>query len=228
MSCIKGLAVRHKREIALGAAILVIVSLAYLFGWTNIFTVQKISVAGSPNAQITKQVLQIADIKKGEKLARIEPRAISANLSLAGIDWIESVQISRNWISRAVTINLSARDAIAISGEKYVDAKGVLFTSPVQISKKLAEISAKDQSARSAAVDFYLSLPVEMQAKTSRILATSAKNFQLTLDEKLRINWGDGANNSLKIKIYRALIALPENKKIREMDVSDPSKPTVK
>ena len=90
---------RHKREIAFGAAILVIASLAYLFGWTNIFTVQKISVAGSPNAQITKQVLQIADIKKGEKLARIEPRAISANLSLAGIDWIESVQISRNGIS---------------------------------------------------------------------------------------------------------------------------------
>ena len=51
---------------------------------------------------------------------------------------------------------------------------------------------------------------------------------QLTLDEKLRINWGDTANNSLKIKIYRALIALPENKKIQQMDVSDPTKPTVK
>ena len=219
---------RRKREIAIGAAILVIATLAFLFGWTNILTVKKISVSGSPNTQITKQVLQIADIQKGEKLARIEPRAIATNLSLAGIDWIESVQISRNWISRALTINLAARNAIAISGGKYVDAKGVLFTSPIEITKKLAEISAGNQSARSAAVDFYLSLPTEIQAKTSRINATSAKNFQLILDEKLRINWGDAANNSLKIKIYKALVALPENKKIKEMDVSDPSKPTVK
>ena len=98
---------RHKREFILGFALLLIATLAFLFGWTNIFTVKEVSVTGSPNSQITKQVLEIADIKTGEKLARIEPRAISSNLALAGIDWIESVKISRNWISRAVTINLA-------------------------------------------------------------------------------------------------------------------------
>ena len=110
---------RHKREFALGLSILIIATLAFLFGWTNIFTVQKVSVNGSPNSEITKQVLQIADIQKGEKLARIEPRAISSNLALAGIDWIESINISRNWINRSVTINLAARDAIAFAGGKY-------------------------------------------------------------------------------------------------------------
>ncbi|MFM8446646.1 MAG: cell division protein FtsQ/DivIB [Candidatus Nanopelagicaceae bacterium] len=219
---------RLKREFALGISILIIATLAFLFGWTNIFTVQSVSVNGSPNSQITKQVLQIADIQKGEKLARIEPRAISSNLALAGIDWIESVNISRNWISRAVTINLSARDAIATSGSRYIDAKGVLFTSPVKVSKKLAEIKAKDASTRAAAVDFYLALPTEIRVDATSITASSSKNFQIIMDSGLRINWGDSANSAVKVKIYKALLALPENKKIKQMDVSDPTKPTVK
>lgn len=219
---------RHKREFALGLSILIIATLAFLFGWTNIFTVQKVSVNGSPNSEITKQVLQIADIQKGEKLARIEPRAISSNLALAGIDWIESINISRNWINRSVTINLAARDAIAFAGGKYVDAKGVLFTSPVKISKKLAEINAKDESARAATVHFYLSLPSEIRANAISITASSTKNFQINMDGGLRINWGDAANSAVKVKIYKALLALPENKKIKQMDVSDPTKPTVK
>ena len=109
---------RRKREFTLGIALLLIATLAFLFGWTNIFTVKGVSVSGSPNSQITKEVLRIADIKLGEKLARIEPRNITSNLALAGIDWIEKVNISRNWISRDVTINISARVPVAISGDK--------------------------------------------------------------------------------------------------------------
>ena len=89
-------------------------------------------------------------------------------------------------------------------------------------------IKAKDDSARAAAVDFYLSLPAEIRDKASSITASSAKNFQIVMDSELRINWGDAANNAVKVKIYQALLALPENKKIKQMDVSDPTKPTVK
>ena len=100
---------RRRRELILGILLLIVASLAFLFGWTNLFTVKNVTVEGSPNSQITKQVLQIADIQKGEKLARIEPRNISTKLALAGIDWVEEVKVSRNWITRAVSINLSAR-----------------------------------------------------------------------------------------------------------------------
>ena len=125
---------RRKRELFVGISVIVIATLAFVFGWTNLFTVKSVSVAGSPNSQITKQVLLIADINKGEKLARVEPRNISSKLALAGIDWIENVKISRNWINRNVTINLSARVAIAKSGDRYVDKGGVLFTSPESAS----------------------------------------------------------------------------------------------
>ena len=219
---------RRKRELILGISILIIATLAFVFGWTNLFTVKEVAVSGSPNTQITKQVLQIADINLGEKLARIEPRNIESNLALAGIDWIENVKISRNWVSRKVTINLSAREAIAVSGLQYVDAHGVLFTSPVKLNKKLTELNAKDDSARAAAAEFYLSLPKELQKEVAVVAATATKNFQILLKKRVRINWGDASNTELKLKIYRALIALPENEKIRLMDVSDPTKPTVK
>jgi cell division protein FtsQ len=219
---------RHKRELFVGITILLIATLAFLFGWTNLFTVKGIAVEGAPNSQITKQVLQIADIKIGEKLARVEPRNISSKLSLSGIDWIKEVKVSRNWISRNVTIKLDARIPVAASGGKFVDASGVLFTSPVAQNKKLAEISAGSETSRAAAIDLYLSLPADLRDQVTAIAASSTENFQITLNEKLRINWGGNSNTSVKIKIYKALIALPENKKITEMDVSDPTKPTVK
>ena len=99
----------HKKELLIGVIVFLISTLAYILGWTNIFTVQDISVTGSPTNEITAQVLQISDIQRGEKLARVEPRKISNNLALAGINWIESVDISRNWLTRKVAINLKAR-----------------------------------------------------------------------------------------------------------------------
>ena len=219
---------RRKRELFVGIAILLIATLAFLFGWTNIFTVKSLAVEGSPNSQITKQVLQIADIRIGEKLARVEPRNISSKLSLSGIDWIKEVKVKRNWVSRNVTIKLDARVPVAVSGNKFVDASGVLFTSPVAENKKLAQITAGSETSRAAAIELYLALPADLRNQVSAISASSTENFQITLNDKLQINWGSNSNTSVKIKIYKALIALPENKKITEMDVSDPTKPTVK
>ena len=219
---------RRKRELFVGITILLIATLAFLFGWTNIFTVKSLAVEGSPNSQITKQVLQIADIRIGEKLARVEPRNISSKLSLSGIDWIKEVKVKRNWVSRNVTIKLDARVPVAVSGNKFVDASGVLFTSPVAENKKLAQITAGSETSRAAAIELYLALPADLRNQVTAISASSTENFQITLDDNLQINWGGNSNTTVKIKIYMALIALPENKKITEMDVSDPTKPTVK
>lgn len=218
----------RKREITIGATLLIIATLAFLFGWTNLFTVHGVSVSGSPNSDITKQVLYIADIKNGEKLARIEPRNISSKLALAGIDWVENVKVSRNWLSRKVDISLQARVAVAKAGAQFIDAGGNVFTSPVEIKEELATISSLNASGRSAAINFYLNLPKDFKGRTEKIVATSPSNFQILLKNNLRIIWGANSNNQLKVKIYKALIALPENKKIKVMDVSDPTKPTVK
>lgn len=223
----------QRRELTFGALLLALATLAYIFGWTNIFTVKDVSVSGSPTNEITAQVLKIADIQKGEKLARIEPRNISNRLALAGINWVEGVNISRNWFSRKVDINLKARIpiAISISDNRYIDEAGVLFESPIKVEQKLIQIDAPNYSARSATVKFLGALPNEIKGKLSMISTSqqsNAQNFILLAKDGLQISWGADRDNALKVKIFRALLAQPENKKIRYMDLIDPTKPSVR
>lgn len=223
----------QRRELTFGALLLALATLAYIFGWTNIFTVKDVSVSGSPTNEITAQVLKIADIQKGEKLARIEPRNISNRLALAGINWVEGVNISRNWFSRKVDINLKARIpiAISISDNRYIDEAGVLFESPIKVEQKLIQIDAPNYSARSATVKFLGALPNEIKGKLSMISTSqqsNSQNFILLAKDGLQISWGADRDNALKVKIFRALLAQPENKKIRYMDLIDPTKPSVR
>jgi cell division protein FtsQ len=221
----------HKKELLIGVIVFLISTLAYILGWTNIFTVQDISVTGSPTNEITAQVLQISDIQRGEKLARVEPRKISNNLALAGINWIESVDISRNWLTRKVAINLKARTPIAISGDKYLDKAGVIFTSPIVVSKDLVTIDASNFAARVAAVQFLQKLPQDFAKRIASISTTGqskSRSYEIALKNGLSISWGSDRDITLKIKIFKAILALPENKKITSMDLTDPTKPSVK
>ena len=237
MSSIKSMANKstgiqiHKKELLIGIIVFLISTLAYILGWTNIFTVQDISVTGSPTNEITAQVLQISDIQRGEKLARVEPRKISNNLALAGINWIESVDISRNWLTRKVAINLKARTPIAISGDKYLDKAGVIFTSPIVVSKDLVTIDASNFAARVAAVQFLQKLPQDFAKRIASISTTGqskSRSYEIALKNGLSISWGSDRDITLKIKIFKAILALPENKKITSMDLTDPTKPSVK
>ena len=232
---------KSKRELSIGALFLVIATAGYLLGWTNLFTVKEISVYGSPNTQITNQILQIAGVAKGEKLARVEPRSINSKMQSAGFDWVKEVEVSRNWFSRTVNIKLTTRSAVArLDGtDEYLDNEGARFKIPKELipSKGVQElvlISAANPNNQRAAVDFYRSLPSDFKSELKGIAASSSSNFEVSVNNikkdigVLRINWGSATDNALKVKIYRALIALPENSKITTMDLSDPNSPTVK
>lgn len=236
----------RKREIIIGVTILVIATAAYLFGWTNLFTVKNISISGAPNVQTTNAIMRISELKVGEKMARVEPRNIESKLASSGIGWLESVDISRNWFNGKVTLKLRAREAMAISGSQFVDVDGTLFTSPIDISEsakaKLPELIALNQTnqASSSAAKFranglslYLELPKDFQAKIKQITVSSRDNFQFIVElgqkgRELKINWGSRRDTAVKTKIFNALIALPENKNINSMDLSEPTKPSVK
>lgn len=242
---IKKFSKRVKQELSIGALLLVIATGAYLLGWTNLLTVKEISVTGSPNTTITTQILNLAGVTKGEKLARIEPRSINAKLQSTGFNWIKTIKISRNWIARTVNINLATRTPVArLNGtNEYLDSEGIRFSLPQEftaskgqneLASKLISISAATPNNQKAAVSFFSSLPSDFKSELSGLSASSSANFQVTLKstnnngKELRINWGSASDTALKVKIYKALIALPENSKISSMDLSDPNSPTVK
>lgn len=239
----------RKRELTVGIIVLLIATLAYLFGWTNIFTVKKLEIIGAPNPAITNTVIRFSDVKLGQKLARVEPRNIEGKLTSSGIDWLESVDISRNWISGKVVIDLKPREAVATTGDRFVDPSGFPFLSPVEIKEKLPELVGKSMQERADGIKLYQMLPDSFQSQVIKIVASSQDNFQFYVEisglEKsgakdssnssnsgklrvIKLNWGSPRDSDVKLKIYKALLELPENNQIKSMDLSDPTKPSVR
>ncbi len=211
---------RHRLGIA--TAILIFVVTAYILGWSTFFTVSSIEITGT-------KTLITTDIKIGERLARVEPRSIVAELGR--IKWIRSVEVSRNWISGKVSIAIVERTPIAIFNEQVIDEEGVSFPPINQSIQGLPHIQATDIDAAITAANFYNSLPKDFAdaIRTIKVATGDSYSIEMSQGEKsIELLWGQDGENSLKIRVYKALIARPENFEIQRIDLSAPHAPIVK
>ena len=80
---------------------------AYLLGWSSIFTVKEIKIEGSSENSLLLGTLTRQGIAPnvGDQLARVNIRSIERTLS--DLDWLENVDVSRNWASSSITISIS-------------------------------------------------------------------------------------------------------------------------
>ena len=194
----------------------------YVLGYSTLFTVSSVEIIGS-NSAIN------SGVSVGQKLARVEPRAIAAKFET--LDWVESADVSRNWISGKVTIQLTQRTPIAIFNNQVIDSTGKIFQLRSAPSKPLVQIQAGDLQAAVSAVEFFTSLPEDLKSALTVVKVRSTGAFVLEIDnagKNLEIRWGTNSDNELKIKVYKALLALPENSAIKSIDVSAPHAPIVK
>ena len=194
----------------------------YVLGYSTLFTVSSVEIIGS-NSAIN------SGVSVGQKLARVEPRAIAAKFET--LDWVESADVSRNWISGKVTIQLTQRTPIAIFNNQVIDSTGKSFQLRSAPSKPLVQIQAGDLQAAVSAVEFFTSLPEDLKSALTVVKVRSTGAFVLEIDnagKNLEIRWGTNSDNELKIKVYKALMALPENSAIKRVDVSAPHAPIVK
>ena len=211
-----------KRKLIALAAIAVLAGSTYLLGYSSFFTVSSIEVTGSDRFVST-------GITKGEKLARVEPRAIATKLER--LDWIQSAQVSRNWINGKVVIEITQRTPIAIFKNQVIDSSGSSFVPQGATPVGLVEIQARGIEEATKAVKFFTELPEELKSSLSvvKVRATGALVFIVENKGKnLEVRWGSNSENELKLKVYNALIALPENADIKRVDVSAPHAPIVK
>ena len=118
---------KKKRLIAL-LAIVLLTAASYVLGWSTLFTVSSVQIQG------TGIYLPIT-VKTGEKLARVEPRAVAA--SYEKYDFIQDAKVSRNWLTGKVTITITARTPIAIYNNQAIDAR-LKFSDPLRQSKNLS------------------------------------------------------------------------------------------
>jgi cell division septal protein FtsQ len=212
----------------------VIIALAYLLGWSSIFSVKKVEITGAPTAAVLANIEMKSQIEVGQQLARVNPQ--SAARKIEKLSWVKDVAISRNWLSGAVAIKINPRQPLAFFNSDQVpgqtiDEEGQLFSLPGYTNPDLALISAKSPDSALKANELFTALPENFRKNITSMLATSSNTFTLnsTLEGRdIRIRWGDSQDMVLKISVINSLLKLPENKKIKLIDVVAPYAPIVK
>ena len=210
------------RRLALFSSLALLTIATYILGWSSFFTVSSVEITG------TKTQLS-PGISTGEKLARIEPRAIAAKFET--LDWVADAKVSRNWINGKVSIEITERTPVAIFNNIVFDSDGNSFVLRGTPSSQLVQIQASDLVAAKKAVTFFSSLPADLKSALMVVKVRSSGSLVLEVNnagKNLEIRWGDDSDNELKLKVYKALIALPENASIKRVDVSAPHAPIVK
>ena len=210
------------RRLALLISALLLVGAAYVLGWSTLFTVSSIEIKGS-STQVSTGIV------KGQKLARVEPRAVAAQFE--NLDWVADAKVSRNWINGKVTIDLTERTPVAIYNNKVIDSMGKSFVLRGTPSTQLVQIQAGDLNAATKAVTFFTTLPADLKSALTVVKVRSTGALVLIVNnagKNLEIRWGIDGENELKLKVYKALIELPENASIKRVDVSAPHAPIVK
>lgn len=225
---------RNSRIAAIAGALLIFASATYIFAWSSIFSVKEISIKGAPTLESQQAVTSALSISSGEKMARVEPRALERRLDT--FDWIGEVNISRNWFNHKVSIEISPRTPIALfnpatSPQSTIDAAGKVFKLPGGAKNSLPKVEAQSAKSGVAAISLFTSLPQSFRSKISLMSVRSSGAFSITYSDNARsvaISWGDDKNTSLKVDVVEALLALPENSKISSIDVSAPHAPIVR
>ncbi|MCX6439311.1 MAG: cell division protein FtsQ/DivIB [Actinobacteria bacterium] len=212
---------KNKRLIAL-ATVIILGLASYGLGWSTLFTVSSVEVKG------TNQFLP-QNVKIGEKLARVEPRAVAA--SYEKFAFVQDAQVSRNWVSGKVTISITTRTPVAIFNNQGIDESGKAFVVKGNLPDTLPQIQASNLEIAVTAVKFLTSLPDEMRSALKILKVRSTGAYVLKVDvegRNVEVRWGLATDNELKAKVYKALLTQPENAKLKRMDLSAPHAPIVK
>jgi cell division septal protein FtsQ len=211
-----------------------IIVLAYVLGWSSIFSVKKVEIAGAPTAAVQAEIEKKSQIEVGQQLARVNPQSVSRKIEK--LSWIKEASISRDWLSGVVAIEITPREPLAFFNSDQVpgqtiDEEGQLFSLPGYKNPDLALISAKSPDSALKANELFTALPENFRRSITSMMATSSNTFTLnsTLEGRdIRIRWGDSQEMALKISVINSLLKLPENKKIKIIDVVAPHAPIVK
>ena len=190
-------------------------------------------VFGAPNEKSAIALKVQSSIVSGQKLARLEPRVITQKLQK--IDWIENVKVSRNWINRKVEIRITPRLPIASLGSRFIDINGKIFSLESSPSRTLPVLKTSTPEAAKFAISLLVALPSEIRGELRGLEALNQNSATLIFHNSrtgrprtFTVIWGDENSMDFKVKVYKALIALPENSNISLIDLSAPHAPIVK
>ncbi len=210
-------------------AIAALAGLSYLLGWSSLFSVKSIVVTGAPATESVELIAQRSGIQKGEKLARIESRV--AVRSLSRISWIDHSQVRRDWLREKIIITVWPRVPVARFNDMLLDKNGVGFQLTGYNAQALPLVNSSQPEDLDFSMSLLRALPESMTSQLHSIDTQGSHFATLKLKVGVRVIdvvWGDENDMELKVHVYQALLALPENRKITSMDLSAPHAPIVR
>jgi cell division protein FtsQ len=230
------MSVRNRKFLSpqLVITVVTVLALAYLLGWSSFFNVKSVEISGAPTPAVQVEIEKQSQVAVGQQLARVNPQSAARKIEKS--PWIKDAKISRDWLSGVVRIEVTPREPLAFFNSDQVpgqtiDEDGQLFTLPGYTNPDLALISAKSPESALKANELFTQLPENFRAQITSMLATSTNTFTLNSvinGREIRIRWGDNQDMALKISVINKLLKLPENKRIKLIDVVAPYAPIVK
>ena len=235
---------RFKRLSITLSVTLLIAGSAYLLGWSSFLSVSSVSIQGSEaNLIINSRLFQTGvQPQVGSKLARVDIRAIKQ--SLTELDWIAAADISRNWFSKQIKIDVIERVAIArsISSQNALinfDSSGSIFTptsaTQIAMQNKLPQVTTQSSTKAdlSSVAKLLNQIPADLNYLVSELESISvSKSGSIIMNARInanlvRIIWGRAEEVGQKSTVLTALLKLPENQQIKQVDLSQPSSPII-
>jgi len=213
-------------------------------GWSSFLSVSSVSIQGSEaNLIINSRLFQTGvQPQVGSKLARVDIRAIKQ--SLTELDWIADADISRNWFSKQIKIDVIERVAIArsISSQNALinfDSSGSIFTptsaTQIAMQNKLPQVTTQSSTKAdlSSVAKLLNQIPADLNYLVSELESISvSKSGSIIMNTRInanlvRISWGRAEEVGQKSTVLTALLKLPENQQIKQVDLSQPSSPII-
>lgn len=221
----------NARSRRLIAPILLVALLGYLFGWSSFLEIRTITVSGIKGAKTLteKRVIKQSGISRGDKMARINSGTVAR--SLQRYPEVARVEVNRKPLHTVeIAITLRPIDvAIAQANGKFLlgDATGITFIEVARPPKGIPVITG-DARYLADGMEIYRALPKKIRSRVEVIGLPSRASITLSLRGGLSILWGSASEQEAKLTVLDALLAAPENKRARFIDIATPLTPTVK
>lgn len=208
-----------------------VVTGVWLVYFSSVMVVAGVEVGGNRDLSAAR-VESVAEVPRGEQLARVDLLAIKARVET--IPAVRDADVSRAWPD-TVHIEVTERVPVAVvswgEGTQAVDDQGVLFNRYEERPKALPLIrtdpDVKTEALAEAARVIGV-LPADVAAKVNYLDVGSVDRISLLLHDGRSVLWGSAESPARKAEVLAVLLEETSPEKVSRIDVSVPGRPTTR
>lgn len=214
--------------------------LTYVLGWSTIFAARTLVIDGTQRTtEVSSEILgsssDSSSFHLGEPLARVDVHSLNRKISM--LDWVEKQSVKRDWLHGQIHIVIEERTPIAqfidsAGVTQLIDKTGSIFLAHGTGRYPIITFKNNEKALIDSAATYIQELPADLLGNAQSFAVNSLDSIQSTHSGlaagTVIIRWGNNSEMMTKIKVLRALLALPENSKAHVIDLSAPLSPIVK